>query len=155
VKAPAEPITVIVAGAPVPKGRARTTKRGFMYTPAKTRANESHTRLAAQLAMNGKPPLDVPIRVEIFAELPVPQSWSGRRAAEAISGRIVPTTRPDTDNYAKSILDALNGIVLVDDAQVVELHAVKKFGVAPKLIATVFPIAAACSNERTRGPPTG
>jgi Holliday junction resolvase RusA-like endonuclease len=143
-----EPITIIVAGAPVPKGRARATKRGFMYTPARTRAYESHTRLAAQLAMNGKPPLAVPVRVEILAELPVPRSWPVRRAAEAITGGIVPTSRPDADNYAKAILDAINGIVLVDDAQVVELRAVKKFGVAPKMVATVFPLAAACSNRR-------
>jgi Holliday junction resolvase RusA-like endonuclease len=146
------PLTIIVAGAPIPKGRARTTKRGFLYTPQKTRAYESHARMAAQLAMDGKPPLEGPVRVEIVAELPVPQSWSGRRAAEAITGAIAPTSRPDADNYAKAILDALNGIVLVDDAQVVELRAVKKFGVAPKLIATIFPLAAACSNRRGSRP---
>ena len=32
----------------------------------------------------------------------------------------------DIDNYNKAILDALNGIVLVDDSQIVELN-VKKF----------------------------
>jgi Holliday junction resolvase RusA-like endonuclease len=74
-----ESMTVIIAGAPVPKGRARMTRRGFMYTPTKTRTYESHARMAAQLAMGGSPPLEVPVRVEILVELPVPQSWSARR----------------------------------------------------------------------------
>ena len=52
------PVTVIIAGPAVPKGRARMTRRGVAYTPAKTRKYEAHGRLAAQLAMDGRPPLD-------------------------------------------------------------------------------------------------
>ena len=35
------------------------------------------------------------------------------------------TTRPDVDNYAKCVLDALNGLAYRDDSQVVDLHVVK------------------------------
>jgi Holliday junction resolvase RusA-like endonuclease len=142
------PITVIVSGAPVAKGRARMTRRGFAYTPAATRKYEAHARLAAQLAMDGRPPIDVPVRVELLVELPVPANWSRRKAEGAITGDVRPTSRPDVDNYVKSILDAINTIVVVDDAQVVDLRAVKKFGVAPKLVATIFPIDAVASNRR-------
>jgi len=61
-----------------------------------------------------------------------------------------PTSRPDVDNYVKAILDAINTIVVADDSQIVELHAAKKFGVSPKLIATIVPLDAVASNRKAR-----
>jgi Holliday junction resolvase RusA-like endonuclease len=144
------PITVIVAGEPAAKGRPRMTRRGIAYTPAATRKYEAHARLAAQLAMDGRPPIATPVRLDLVAELPVPRSWSKGKAAEAIGGDVRPTSRPDIDNYAKEMLDVLNGIVIGDDSQVVELSASKKFGIAPKLVATVTPLDAAPSNRVRR-----
>src|SRR5689334_5613616 len=106
------PITVVVSGEPVAKGRARMTKRGFTYTPTATRKYEAHARLAAQLAMGDRPPLDIPVRIELLVELPVPASWSKRKAEAALTGSVRPTSRPDVDNYVKSILDAINTIVV-------------------------------------------
>jgi Holliday junction resolvase RusA-like endonuclease len=143
-----EPITVIISGEPVAKGRPRMTRKGFAYTPAATRKYEAHGRLAAQLAMNGNPPIAGPVRVELLIELPVPASWSQRKHAAALTGDIRPTSRPDADNYIKVMLDALNSIVLADDSQVVDIHAVKKFGLSPKMVATVFPLEATGSNQR-------
>ena len=142
-----DPITVIVTGAPVAKGRPRMTRRGFVYTPAAPRKYEAHGRLAAQLAMDGRPPIDVPVRIELLIELPVPASWSKRKTADAITGGIRPTSPPDTDNYIKSALDAINSIVIAEDSLAVEIHAKKKFGIAPKMVATIFPLNAA-SNRR-------
>lgn len=143
-----DPITVIVSGEPVAKGRPRATRRGILYTPASTRKYEAHGRLAAQQAMDGRPPIDVPVRAEITVDLPVPRSWSGKRRDAALRGEIRPTSRPDTDNYCKSALDAVNGIVLVDDSLVVELRALKQFGAVPQLRVTIFPIDAAPSNRK-------
>jgi Holliday junction resolvase RusA-like endonuclease len=145
----ASPITVIIGGEPTAKGRPRMTRRGIAYTPAKTRKYEAHGRLAAQQAMGDRPPIEAPVRIELLVELPVPASWSRRKAADAITGHIRPTSRPDVDNFLKAILDAINSIVVCDDAQVVEVYAKKKFSVAPKMIATIFPLDAACSNRRT------
>lgn len=144
------PITVIVSGEPIAKGRPRMTRRGFVYTPTATRKFEAHGRLAAQLAMNGRPPIEAPVRLELLVELPIPSSWSMRRRAAAVTGDIVPTSRPDVDNFLKAIFDALNSIVIVDDAQVVDVCATKKFGVAPKMVATVFPLDAASSNRKVQ-----
>jgi len=88
----AEPVTVIIAGPAVAKGRPRMTRRGFVYTPAATRKYEAHGRLAAQSAMNGRPPIAVPVRLVALIELPVPASWSGRKRVAAITGDIRPTT---------------------------------------------------------------
>lgn len=38
------------------------------------------------------------------------------------------TTKPDLDKLARSLLDALTGIVFDDDSQVMEMHVSKHFG---------------------------
>jgi hypothetical protein len=81
-------ITIIIGGEPVAKGRARVTRRGFVYTPAKTRRFEAHGRLAAQFAMDGRPPITAPVRCNIVIDLPVPASWSGKRRDAALRGEI-------------------------------------------------------------------
>jgi Holliday junction resolvase RusA-like endonuclease len=146
-KAETAPITVVITGEPVAKGRPRITRRGIAYTPAHTRKYEAHGRLAAQLAMGDRPPIEAPVRLELVAELPVPGSWSGRRRALAVTGDLLPTCRPDVDNYIKAGLDSLNEIVVRDDSQIVEITARKRFSIAPKLVMTVFPLGAICANR--------
>jgi len=46
---------------------------------------------------------------------------SNKRRLAALAGEIAPTARPDLDNYIKAALDAINTIVVTDDAQVVEI----------------------------------
>jgi Holliday junction resolvase RusA-like endonuclease len=142
------PITVIVSGEAVAKGRPRMTRRGFAYTPAATRKYEAHARLAAQLAMGDQAPLRGPVRIELIVELPAPASWSNKRRLAALTGLMLPTSRPDLDNYVKSALDAINTIVVNDDSQIVDMYARKKFSEQPKLIVTVFPIDGVASHER-------
>jgi hypothetical protein len=81
-------ITIVIAGEPVAKGRPRATRKGFVYTPAATRKYEAHGRLAAQLAMNGRPPIGVPVRCDVVIDLPAPASWSGKRRDGALRGEI-------------------------------------------------------------------
>jgi Holliday junction resolvase RusA-like endonuclease len=121
-----EPVTVVIAGEPVAKARPRLTRRGIAYTPAHTRKYEAHGRLAAQLAMGDRPPIEVPVRLELVADLPIPDSWSGRRRALAVTGDLLPTSRPDVDNYIKAGLDSLNEIVVREDSQIVEISARKR-----------------------------
>jgi Holliday junction resolvase RusA-like endonuclease len=117
----------------VAKARPRVTREGFVFTPANTR----------QEAMVDRAPIAVPVRAEISVDLPVPQSWSAKRQAAALAGYIRPTSRPDTDNYVKAALDAINGIAITDDSLVVELAARKRYLRVPKLTVTPPPSAAA------------
>jgi Holliday junction resolvase RusA-like endonuclease len=152
------PIIIVIAGEPVAKARPRATRKGFVYTPAHVRKYEAHGRLAAQLAMGERPPIETPVRLELVAELPIPASWSGRKRALAIAGDLLPTSRPDIDNYIKSGLDSLNEIVMRDDSQIVEISARKRFSVAPKLVMTAFPLDADCSSggvKRSNGKQRG
>ena len=85
--------------------------------------------------MLGKQPMAEPISVIVAAWLPMPKSFTKAERAAAMAGKIVPAG--DVDNYAKSALDALNGIVWLDDRQVAQLTAVKRYSSAPALIISV------------------
>jgi hypothetical protein len=61
------PIVVVIDGPAVAKGRPRTTRRGFVCTPAHTRRYEAHARLAAQHAMGDRSPIVVPVKVQVSA----------------------------------------------------------------------------------------
>jgi len=98
--------------------------------------------------MNGRPPVAVPVRAEISVDLPVPISWSGKRRDAALRGEIRPTSRPDTDNYVKAALDAINAIAVADDSLVVELAAEKRYAPVPRLTITITPLPAVPANVR-------
>ena len=129
-------ITINVDGDPHGKGRPRfgRTRGGLpcTYTDDRTRAEEARIRL---LAMASRPPAPFAgaVAVTVVARMPIPASFSVRRRSLALQGRILPTGRPDVDNVAKLVLDALNGVFWRDDAQIVDLAATKVYGQAPGL----------------------
>jgi Holliday junction resolvase RusA-like endonuclease len=143
----AAPVTITIRGPAVAKGRPRFTRKGFAYTPAATRKYEAHGRLAAQLAMGDQPPLNGPVCLTAIVEIPIPASWSKRRRALAIASGICPTTRPDADNFLKSAMDAINGIVVADDSLIVKATVEKKYGLDPKLVLLITPLGAMASNR--------
>lgn len=136
----AETIVVTLRGAPIGKGRPkfRVVKArsgqvfGSAYTPAKTRNFENDLRSAASQAMGKRPPLDCAVRMVIYADMPVPQSWSEKKKQAALRGEILPTTKPDWENIAKTT-DALNQVVFVDDKQVVDGRVIKRYAEIPSL----------------------
>jgi Holliday junction resolvase RusA-like endonuclease len=120
----AEVIFFTVPGTPIGKGRARSTRSGRHYTPAKTAAYEELVAWSARVAMGSGKPLEGPVSVQIHAVATTPASWSKKRKDAAYWW----TNVPDADNIAKSICDGANGILWVDDRQVVSLTVVKQFG---------------------------
>ena len=134
-------ITIRLDGKPVAKGRPRIGRGGggrpMAFTPAHTRKYEAVLRLAAQEQMNGRAPLEGPLRVTVTAWLGVPTSWSKKKTASALAGIVRPTKRPDIDNYAKAALDALNTIVFADDSQITELNVSKLYDRRPGLCISV------------------
>jgi Holliday junction resolvase RusA-like endonuclease len=134
-----DPVTIVLLGAPVGKGRHRTTKTGHPpYTPAKTRVVENTLASAAQVAMNGRMPLEGALSLVMLAECPIPKSWSKTKQLDAL-GRFV-TTRPDLDNVLKLAKDAMNTVVYHDDSQVAQVRMEKYYGTQPKLVVTVSPL---------------
>ena len=127
-------ISFVVEGTAVPKQRPRISKRQA-YTPKKTRDYEERVRRAFRSSYYGFTPIfpkDTPVKAYIDIVQQIPKSWSNSKTIRAERGEIVPTSRNgDLDNIAKSILDALNGLVYEDDCQVTVLFITKRYGVDP------------------------
>ncbi len=124
-------VSFVIPGPPQGKGRARATRTGRMYTPARTVAYESLVALAGQAAMAGAQPWSGPVALDLVAVHPIPASWSRKRRQEAETGLRKPMGKPDLDNVAKAIADGLNGIVWRDDAQIVRLTIGRQYGSTP------------------------
>ena len=131
-------IEFFVPGAPVGKGRPRAARRGagvVMFTPGKTADYEALVAATAAAALAcdalAHQLLDGPLEAVLEMRFPVPASWSKARRARALAGAEWHTSKPDADNVAKAILDACNGVVFRDDAQVVMLVATKAFSDEP------------------------
>ena len=133
-------ISFIVPGAPVGKGRPRFAKRGNFvstYTPEKTASYENLVKVLAMQAMKGREIISAPVIVNLTAIFGVPASWSKKKKADAMLGKSYPAGRCDIDNIAKSVFDACNGVVWMDDKQVIECHLYKKYGDSPLVFMTV------------------
>jgi Endodeoxyribonuclease RusA len=57
----------------------------------------------------------------LILQKPLIHARTWRRRALAVTGDLLPTSRPDVDNYIKAGLDSLNEIVVRDDSQIVEI----------------------------------
>lgn len=102
------------------KGRPRFTRGGHAYTPKATRDYERSIREAFENAPGRPPePFSGPIAVCIMTYRQLPKSTPKSVFSEP------DTHKPDIDNVAKIVLDALNGVAWEDDAQVVSLKVSK------------------------------
>ena len=127
-------IVYSVYGEPIGKGRPRFAKRGNFvstYTPQKTKTYEDEIRLMAKAAMGGSEPLETPVTVAIYIRVGIPASFSKQKRKDALANILKPTKKPDIDNIAKCFLDGMNGIVYLDDKQVVSLHITKVYAETP------------------------
>ena len=123
-------ISFTIPGAPVGKGRPRFAKRGNFvttYTPEKTASYENLVKVLAMQEMGSNQPISSPVNVFIDIAICPPASWSKKKRAQALNAEIHPTGKPDIDNVAKGILDAMNGVVYLDDKQVISLMVRKYY----------------------------
>ena len=122
-------VTFTVDGDPVPKGRPRFARRGQFvqtYTDAKTIDYETQVAMKARHAIGSTKPLESALTVFLYLRYTVPASYSKKRKEACLRGVEYPK-RIDIDNVYKSVTDAMNGIVYVDDSQIVEAHIKKVY----------------------------
>ena len=96
------------------------------------RAAEKTLKEAGALFMRGREPTSRPCALLVHAFIEVPKSWSKTDTRAALRGAILPTSRPDDDNYLK-VRDALDEIVWKNDAQCCDSRVIKRYSDQPAL----------------------
>jgi Holliday junction resolvase RusA-like endonuclease len=115
-----------------------TADRSFVqnYTPAKSPANDfkASIRLAAARVYNGSP-IEGPLAVRMLWLFPRP----GRlRWKTKPMPRCFHDSRPDAENVAKAVLDALTGLLWCDDSQVCDLRIKKMYAAGEEPAGVYF-----------------
>lgn len=140
-------LCVKIPGRPQGKGRARTVRRGnfvHSYTPEKTENYENFVKMLTlqEMEKTGTSMILGPISVNIVAYYDIPKSTSKRKRADMANGLLKPVKKPDADNIAKVVGDALNGIVYKDDSQICDLHITKHYTTQePSVLIYIEPLA--------------
>ena len=114
-------VVIILEGEPLAWQRTGLVSTGGKPRPfvrQQTRTYQKAVQWSARIAMGGRPLFVGPVAVSIVAALPIPPSWTNRERTLARRGEIVPTVKPDVDNFAKIVCDSLNAVVYHDDKQV-------------------------------------
>lgn len=129
-----------IPGAAIAQGRPRAVRIGSgvrMYDPKKSRDYKKHV---ATIAKQHAPKriLEGALVAEIKIHRQIPKSTTKKDRALIFEGVKRPVTKPDTDNYTKSILDACNGIIYKDDSQIVNLYAEKHYSDDPRVEVTIY-----------------
>lgn len=128
-------IKFVSYGEPVAKGRPRFCMRGKFpgtYTPKKT-VNAENDLKAQALKFRPKSLIMGPIEIDIGVYRSMPKSLSKNKRQLALDKLLRPISRPDWDNYAKLVCDALNGLFWKDDSQVVTAVVKKYYSDTPRI----------------------
>lgn len=123
-----------VYGDIVGKARPRmNTQTGRAYTPPKTKNYEYAVRQCFIMKYPNFITLEGRVRVTITAYFQIPKSTGKKKEKQMFENIISPTKKPDVDNIAKVILDAMNKFAFKDDTQVTELSVCKLYNEIPKV----------------------
>ena len=138
-------IAFTIPGAPQGKARARTCRNGHTYTPDNTVLYENlvKTEFLRQCGRGQRIRSDDTrraISMQITAVYPDPASYPKLDKVAALAGDLLPTKKPDADNVAKVIADALNGLAYDDDAQITDLSVLKRYGEEPEVRVKPWPV---------------
>lgn len=130
-------IRFVVPGTPFGKERPKFARRGQYvqaYTPKNTLQHEKMVAAVYEEQAKGrkfepKTPLDI----RIIAYYPIPKSTSKKKRREMLEHRIRPVVKPDLDNVAKLVYDALNGVAWHDDNAIVDTQVRKFYSENPRV----------------------
>lgn len=119
----------IVNMPPMPAPRPRLGKHGTYNKKEYTEYKKAFLMLSQ---LQDKKEYTGSLSLEIIFYMPIPKSWSKKKQALAVGKHH--TSRPDTDNLLKTVLDALNGVYFKDDSQISVIHAKKVYSIDTKTI---------------------
>lgn len=123
-----------IIGQPTGKARPRVTRWGTHNTE-KTVLYENLVKISYQEQCGEY--TEKPLEVYITVLYDIPKSTPKKNIPLMLDGRLTPCKKPDIDNIAKIILDALNGVAYKDDTQVISLRIDKHYSEQAKVIVNI------------------
>ena len=118
----------------------KINRDGIKYTPGDIKEYANWVRLCFMQKYPDHLPsiyADKQLMVQIDVDMLIPKSFSKQKKELAKGGMIRPQIKPDCDNIAKNINDAMNGFVFPDDKQIVTLVVRKWYAEAEKVTITI------------------
>ena len=116
-------MNIIADFPPTPQKRPRVT-RFVTFDPSKKDKVAFLKTIFNQLPQT---PSTKPLKIDITFNFEHAKSHLKKNGELKPYAPKLHTQRPDIDNLVKFVLDALNGHLYVDDSQIIELSAIKKF----------------------------
>lgn len=133
-------IKFIVYGEPTAQGRPRASSQNgkiLMYDPAKSADYKKYVGL---IASQHRPPSLIESAVSLTVKVyrPIPK-LSKVKHQQAVEGILRPVSKPDLSNYIKGVEDAIEGILLKNDSQVIDYgQSGKWYGEVPRIEITIL-----------------
>ena len=106
------------------------SRSGHVFTPPKTVAAEERIRNLVGLEWSDDP-IEGPVQIMLSFAFEIPKSWRKSKREDAAAGWVPHISTPDLDNLVKLVTDALNGVLYIDDRQIVRIDAAKLYMPAP------------------------
>ena len=134
-------LSFTIKAVPQPQLRPRVATVGghpHVYDPSSTRDFKRIVTKLASDEMAGHEPITGPIRVALTFYRPVQQSLSKAEFDRRATGDELPTVKPDVSNYLKSVEDALNGVVWVDDRMITTEIIKKRYSTVPRITLKIW-----------------
>jgi Holliday junction resolvase RusA-like endonuclease len=113
---------------PTAQARPKVAVRGAYAQAYKTKEQQANERTLDAWLKDYAPaaPLSGPLVLAFVAALPVPKSVSKKARAAMLAGEDYPAKKPDLDNLAKQLKDAMTRLQFWgDDCQIVSLQCRK------------------------------
>ncbi len=114
-------------------------KRTWTVDRDKSRIYKQKLHALASNEYKGKP-FEEAIKVELTFYRDIQKSVSKKEYQRRLNNAVLPTVKPDTDNYIKSTLDALTGVLWTDDNIITDIIARKRYSDDPHVFIKITPM---------------
>lgn len=124
-------IELMIIGTPAPQGSKTRTRWGVREDNPHTKPWRATVAAEAAEAWHGRPLIEGPVELDAFFVLPRPKHHYRTGTNAHLLKESAPVwceTKPDADKLARAIGDALSGVLLRDDKQIVMWTIRKVYG---------------------------
>lgn len=133
-----------IDGEPAGKKRVAQGPKGGIhrFKDRKTERQETDIGFLCRAAMGADRPMTGAVKVLCDAIFAIPPSWPKALKDAALRGEVFHTSKPDSDNIAKLVKDALNKVAWDDDGQVAVLLVRKRYGHPERIEVSIDELSA-------------